>query len=166
VAANLAAGRDVDHAITMGLYGYPLLMAADILALDADEVPVGADQAQHLEIAIDLAQQFARTYRPGVLRQPRPLITDAVATLRGLDGRKMSKSYGNTITLLADNAATAKRIKRIVTDSTPPRATQEPRHVHADRAAPRARRPDHARRDRGPLPLRRDRLRRGQSQAG
>ena len=76
MATNVAAGRDPDHGINMGLYGYPVLMAADILALDADEVPVGADQAQHLEIAVDLAQQFARSYRPGVLLEPRPLITE------------------------------------------------------------------------------------------
>ena len=76
VAANADAGREPDHGINMGLYGYPVLMAADILALDADEVPVGADQAQHLEIAVDLAQQFARTYRRRVLREPRALITN------------------------------------------------------------------------------------------
>jgi tryptophanyl-tRNA synthetase len=60
----------------MGLYGHPVLMAADILALDADEVPVGADQTRHLEIAVDIAQQFARTYGAGVLREPHALITD------------------------------------------------------------------------------------------
>lgn len=74
VAANVAAGRDPDHGVNMGLYSYPMLMAADILALDADEVPVGADQAQHLEIAVDLARQFSRNYRPGVLREPRALM--------------------------------------------------------------------------------------------
>src|SRR5262249_23322462 len=62
VAANADAGRDADHGINAGLYGYPVLMAADIIALDADEVPVGQDQTQHLEIAVDVAQQFARTY--------------------------------------------------------------------------------------------------------
>ena len=81
VGANVAAGREPDHGVNMGLYSYPVLMAADILALDADEVPVGADQAQHLEIAIDLAQQFARSYQPGVLREPRALIAEATATL-------------------------------------------------------------------------------------
>src|SRR5215217_5315791 len=95
VAANVAAGRDPDHGVNMGLYSYPVLMAADILALDADEVPVGADQAQHVEIAVDLAQQFARRYRGGTLREPLGLITERVATLPGLDGRKMSKSHGN-----------------------------------------------------------------------
>ena len=68
-------------------------MAADILALDA--VPVGVDQAQHLEIAVDLARQFSRSYRPGVLREPQVLIAERTATLPGLDGRKMSKSHGS-----------------------------------------------------------------------
>jgi tryptophanyl-tRNA synthetase len=126
VAANLGAGRDPDHGVNMGLYGYPVLMAADILALDADAVPVGADQAQHLEIAVDLAQQFARTYRAGVLREPQALIPDDVATLPGVDGRKMSKSYDNTIGLMADPNATADRIRRIVTDSTPPDQPKDP----------------------------------------
>src|SRR3954451_4597000 len=74
VAANAAAGRDPDHGVNMGLYGYPVPTAADPLALDADDVPVGPDQAQHLEIAVALAQQFARSYRSGVLREPRALI--------------------------------------------------------------------------------------------
>jgi tryptophanyl-tRNA synthetase len=126
VAANAEAGRDADHGVNFGLYAYPVLMAADILALDADEVPVGADQAQHLEIAVDLAQQFGRTYRPGVLREPKALITDAVATLPGLDGRKMSKSYDNTISLMGAADETGRRIRRIVTDSTPPEAPKDP----------------------------------------
>ena len=126
VAANVEAGRDRDHGVNIGLYAYPVLMAADILALDADEVPVGADQAQHLEIAVDLSEQFARTYRAGVLRTPRALISDDVATLPGLDGRKMSKSYDNTIALMADPTVTAARIRRIVTDSTPPDQPKDP----------------------------------------
>jgi tryptophanyl-tRNA synthetase len=126
VAANVAAGRDPDHGVNMGLYSYPLLMAADILALDADEVPVGADQAQHLEIAIDLAQQFSRSYRPGVLREPRALIAQPTATLPGLDGRKMSKSYGNAIPLMAEPDGMRNQIRRIVTDSTPPEQPKDP----------------------------------------
>jgi tryptophanyl-tRNA synthetase len=126
VAENGRAGRDPDHGINLGLYAYPVLMAADILARDADEVPVGADQAQHLEITVDLAEQFARTYGPGALRAPRALIPEEVAVLPGLDGRKMSKSYANTITLMGDPQVTAKRIRRIVTDSTPPEAPKEP----------------------------------------
>ena len=126
VAANLAAGRDPDHGVNMGLYSYPALMAADILALDADEVPVGPDQAQHLEIAVDLAQQFSRSYRHTVLREPRALIAKATATLPGLDGRKMSKSYGNAIALMADPDAMRKQIRRIITDSTPPEKPKDP----------------------------------------
>ena len=126
VGANVAAGREPDHGVNMGLYSYPVLMAADILALDADEVPVGADQAQHLEIAIDLAQQFARSYQPGVLREPRALIAEATATLPGLDGRKMSKSYDNTITLMAEPNVMSGQIRRIVTDSTPPEEPKDP----------------------------------------
>jgi tryptophanyl-tRNA synthetase len=126
VAANAAAGRHSDHGMNMGVYSYPVLMAADILALDADEVPVGQDQAQHLEIAVDLAQQFARSYRPGVLREPRALITRAAATLPGLDGRKMSKSYGNAIALMEEPGAMRKQIRRIVTDSTPPEQPKDP----------------------------------------
>jgi tryptophanyl-tRNA synthetase len=118
--------RSGRYGVNMGLYSYPLLMAADILALDADEVPVGADQAQHLEIAIDLARQFSRSYRPGVLREPRPLIAERTATLPGLDGRKMSKSYDNTITLMAEPRVITNQIRRIVTDSTPPEQPKDP----------------------------------------
>jgi tryptophanyl-tRNA synthetase len=126
VAANLAAGHDPDHGVNLGLYGYPVLMAADILALDADEVPVGADQAQHLEIAVDLAQQFARSYRGGVLREPRAVIARQTATIPGRDGRKMSKSYGNAIPLMAEPAALRTAVRRIVTDSTPPSEPKAP----------------------------------------
>jgi tryptophanyl-tRNA synthetase len=126
VAANLAAERDPDHRINMGLYGYPVLMAADILTLDADEVPVGADQAQHLEIAVDLAQQFARTYTPGVLREPRALLPSATATIPGVDGRKMSKSYENTIPLMADPDTIRQQVRRILTDPTPPEQPKNP----------------------------------------
>jgi tryptophanyl-tRNA synthetase len=126
VAANVRAGRDPDHGVNIGLYGYPVLMAADILALDADEVPVGVDQRQHLEIAVDLARQFARTYGAGVLREPRALIAERVATLPGTDGRKMSKSYANTIALMAEPDAIRAAIRRIVTDSTPPEQPKDP----------------------------------------
>jgi tryptophanyl-tRNA synthetase len=126
VVANVAAGRDPDHGVNMGLFSYPVLMAADILALDADEVPVGADQVQHLEIAVDLARQFSRTYQPGVLREPRALIPHTTATLPGLDGRKMSKSYGNAIALMAEPDDMRRQIRRIVTDSTPPEQPKDP----------------------------------------
>jgi tryptophanyl-tRNA synthetase len=112
--------------VNVGLYSYPVLMAADVLALAADEVPVGADQAQHLEIAVDLAQQFERSYRPGVLREPRALIPRTTATLPGLDGRKMSKSYGNAIALMAEPDEMRRQIRRIVTNSTPPEQPKDP----------------------------------------
>ena len=126
VAANTAAGRDVDHGINMGVFAYPVLMAADILALRADEVPVGADQAQHLEIAVELARAFARTYRSGALREPRAVIPPAGGVLPGLDGRKMSKSYGNTIPLFAAPEQQAKLVRRVVTDSRRPQDPKDP----------------------------------------
>jgi tryptophanyl-tRNA synthetase len=126
VEANVAGRRNPDHGVNMGLYGYPVLMAADFLALDADEVPVGADQAQHLEIAVDLARQFSRSYQPGLLREPRALIPETTATLPGLDGRKMSKSYGNAISLMAERDEMREQIRRIVTDSTPPVEPKDP----------------------------------------
>jgi tryptophanyl-tRNA synthetase len=125
-AANVADGRDPDHGVNMGLYSDPVLMAADILALDADEVPVGTDQAQHLEIAVDLAQRFSRSYRPGVLPEPRALIDRTTPTLPGVDGRKMSKSYGNTISLTAEPDDLRKQIRRVVTDSTPAAQPKDP----------------------------------------
>ena len=112
--------------MNMGLYSYPVLMAADILVLDAHEVPVGADQAQHLEIAVDLAQQVSRSYQSGVLREPRALVPPTIATLPGIDGRKMSKSYGNAISLMAEPDELRKQIRRIVTDSTPPEQPKDP----------------------------------------
>jgi tryptophanyl-tRNA synthetase len=124
VAANVAAGRHPEHNVNAGLYAYPVLMAADILAVGADEVPVGADQTQHLEIAVDLARQFSRSYRRGVLREPRALIPEA-AMLPGIDGRKMSKSHGNTIPLMAEPTAIRSQIRRIVTDPTPPEAPKD-----------------------------------------
>ena len=126
VAANVAAARDPDHGVNIGLYSYPVLMAADILALDADEVPVGPDQAQHLEIAVDLAQQFSRSYRSAVLREPCALISEQTATLPGVDGRKMSKSYRNAIPLMAEPDVVRRQIRRIVTDSTPPEQPKDP----------------------------------------
>jgi tryptophanyl-tRNA synthetase len=112
--------------VNIGLYSYPLLMAADILAVDGDEVPVGPDQAQHLEVAVGLAQQFARSYGPGVLREPRALIPERAATLPGLDGRKMREAYGNAIPLMAEPDDMRMQVRRIVTDSTPPAEPKDP----------------------------------------
>jgi tryptophanyl-tRNA synthetase len=125
VAANVAAGRDPDHGVNMGMFTYPVLMAADILAMRSHEVPVGADQAQHLEIAVELARGFGRTYRPA-LREPRAVIPHTVGILPGLDGRKMSKSYENTIPLFAPPEQRARLVRRVVTDSRRPEDPKEP----------------------------------------
>jgi tryptophanyl-tRNA synthetase len=93
VAANLGAGRDADADINIGLFNYPLLIAADILAFQADRVPVGRDQQQHVEIARDVAAAFNRMFGP-VFKPPQALIRETVQTIAELDGRKMSKAYG------------------------------------------------------------------------
>ena len=126
VAANVAAGRDPDHGVNMGLYTYPVLMAADILAMRAHEVPVGADQSQNLEIAVELARGFARAYGPGILREPRAVLPQDGGVLPGLDGRKMSKSAGNTIPLFAPPDRQARLVRRVVTDSRRPQEPKEP----------------------------------------
>jgi tryptophanyl-tRNA synthetase len=125
VDENTAAGRTPDDGITVGLYGYPVLMAADILIVDAHVVPVGSDQRQHVEIARDIAEAFNRTFGD-VLVLPEPLIEDSVATIGGLDGRKMSKSYGNVIPIFAGPKAQRKLVMRIVTDSRPPEEPKDP----------------------------------------
>ena len=125
VADNEAAGRPPDDGVSMGLYGYPVLMAADILIVDANVVPVGSDQKQHVEMARDIAEAFNRTYGD-VFVLPEPLIDDSVATITGLDGRKMSKSYGNVIPIFAPPDEQRKLVKRIVTDSRPPEEPKDP----------------------------------------
>lgn len=126
--ANEAAGHTADEGVTAGLFNYPVLMAADILAFDADVVPVGLDQKQHLEIARDIAHAVNGVYGP-VLKPPAPLIEEQVQTVPGLDGRKMSKSYNNTIPLFLEPAALRKTVRRIVTDSRRP---EEPKDPEAD----------------------------------
>jgi tryptophanyl-tRNA synthetase len=110
-------GLPADH----GLFAYPVLMAADILLYDADVVPVGQDQKQHLEITRDIAERFNNVYGQGgeVFRLPEPYILDAVSVVPGLDGRKMSKSYNNTIEIFDRPEVIRKKCKKIVTDSTP-----------------------------------------------
>ncbi len=127
--ANLAAGEDVDANITMGLYSYPILMAADILLFNAHRVPVGRDQVQHIEMARDVAQRFNHQFGGGreFFVLPQAEIEDDVATLPGLDGRKMSKSYDNTIPLFEGGAKAIKdAVARIVTDSRAPGEAKEP----------------------------------------
>jgi tryptophanyl-tRNA synthetase len=122
LAVNEAARTDPDAGIDCGLYMYPVLMAADILLLDSDGVPVGKDQVQHS----DIAQRINHTYGGEVLHLPEALVDDAVAIVPGLDGRKMSKSYDNTIPLFLSASQLRKKINSIPTDSTPPEAPKDP----------------------------------------
>jgi tryptophanyl-tRNA synthetase len=123
VDANVARGIDPDDGVTMGLFSYPVLMAADILMFNAHRVPVGRDQIQHLEMARDIAQRFNHLYGRGeeLFVLPEVQIDEAVATLPGLDGRKMSKSYHNTIPLFEGGTKALKAaVAQIVTDSRLP----------------------------------------------
>jgi tryptophanyl-tRNA synthetase len=108
-----------------GLFAYPVLQAADILLYDADVVPVGQDQKQHLEITRDIAERFNHVHGE-TFKLPRPHILDAVAVVPGLDGRKMSKSYDNTIEIFDDPRTILKKCKKIVTDSRPVEAPKDP----------------------------------------
>ena len=120
VDKNRADGEDDDFAVTAGLFMYPVLMAADILIFNANKVPVGRDQIQHIEMARDIGQRFNHVYGRDYFVLPEAVIDDNVATLPGLDGRKMSKSYGNTIPLFAPRNELKKLIASIVTDSRAP----------------------------------------------
>jgi tryptophanyl-tRNA synthetase len=108
-----------------GLFAYPVLMAADILAYDSNLVPVGADQVQHIEVCRDLAQSFNYEYGP-VFTIPSAHVMEDAAKVPGTDGEKMSKSYNNTIELFEDPAAVRKKIMRIVTDSRPMEQAKDP----------------------------------------
>jgi len=119
VDANIANGDDADFGITMGLYSYPILMAADILMFNANKVPVGKDQIQHIEMARDIAARFNHHYGEHFVL-PEALVDDNVAVLQGLDGRKMSKSYGNTIPLFLPEKQLKKSINKIVTNLLEP----------------------------------------------
>jgi len=125
VDKNTAAGTDPDADVSVGLFMYPVLMGADILMFNAHQVPVGRDQVQHIEMARDMAASFNHRYGAH-FTEPQAAIEDNVATLPGLDGRKMSKSYDNTIALFAPRAQLQKLIASIVTDS---RAPGEPKAV-------------------------------------
>src|SRR5476651_2231384 len=111
---KVAQGADATH----GLFAYPVLMAADILLYNSDLVPVGKDQKQHLEIARDIAQKFNDRFGP-VFKLPEPVIREATAIVPGIDGRKMSKSYGNIIPLFGEEKEIKKPVMSIKTDSTP-----------------------------------------------
>jgi len=120
VDKNRADGEDDDFGVTAGLFMYPVLMAADILIFNAHKVPVGRDQVQHIEMARDFGQRFNHIYGCEFFTLPEASVDDNVATLPGLDGRKMSKSYGNTIPLFASRNELRKLIAGIVTDSRAP----------------------------------------------
>lgn len=122
---NIRDGRDHDAGVNVALFTYPLLMAADILYPGADLVPVGLDQQQHLEITRDVAEAFNRRYGD-VLTVPAPVVDEETKTVVGTDGRKMSKSYGNTIPILADRDALRAAVMSIVTDSRSPQEPKEP----------------------------------------
>ncbi len=119
VDKNRAEGQDDDFGITAGLFMYPVLMAADILVFNAHKVPVGRDQVQHIEMARDFAQRFNHLYGDHLVL-PEAAVEEHVATLPGLDGRKMSKSYDNTIPLFCSREQLKKLIFSIVTDSRAP----------------------------------------------
>jgi tryptophanyl-tRNA synthetase len=126
VDRNRAEGQDEDAGITAGLFMYPVLMSADILLFNADRVPVGRDQVQHIEMARDVGQRFNHLYGEAFFTLPEAAIEEQVATLPGLDGRKMSKSYDNTIPLFTPRESLRRLVFSIVTDS---RAPGEPKDI-------------------------------------
>lgn len=121
--------EDLDAGVNMGLFNYPILMAVDILIMDCDVVPVGRDQVQHVEYAADIAGAFNAVYGDGYrFKLPKALVPEEKSgqALPGTDGRKMSKSYGNTIPLFAKESDLRKTIRRIPTDSTPVEEPKDP----------------------------------------
>lgn len=130
VDINTARQEDEDAGITAGLFMYPVLMAADIVLFGANKVPVGRDQVQHIEMARDFAARFNHLYHGDYLILPEAVIEESVATLPGLDGRKMSKSYDNTIPLFAGKTQLKKLVAGIVTDSKLPGEAKDPDNSH------------------------------------
>lgn len=122
---NAEAKKDPDFGVSMGLYDYPVLMAADILFIESDLVPVGADQIQHLEIARDIASTLNHQYK-NLLKLPEALVQKTASIVPGLDGRKMSKSYNNYISLFLPSKKLRKSVMKISTDSLPPEAPKDP----------------------------------------
>jgi tryptophanyl-tRNA synthetase len=120
VDQNKANNLDDDKAITMGLFSYPVLMAADILIFNATHVPVGSDQIQHLEMTRDIAGRFNHIYKTDLFNLPEAITNDDAKTIPGLDGRKMSKSYNNVIPFLCSEKELQKGVMRIVTNSLEP----------------------------------------------
>ncbi len=118
--------KDPDSGITMGLFNYPVLMSADIIMFDTDFVPVGKDQIQHVEIARDIANRFNHVYKTDCLVAPAAMVDDKAKTIPGLDGRKMSKSYGNTIPIFENSKKLRKLIMKIKTNSQLPEEPKDP----------------------------------------
>ncbi len=117
VDKNREAGKTDDNDVNMGLFVYPILMTSDILIFNTTHVPVGRDQIQHVEIARDIAQRFNKQYADSIFVLPEHVIADGIAELPGIDGRKMSKSYGNVIPLFAGRDAWEQAVRKVVTDS-------------------------------------------------
>ncbi len=122
---DLAGSKDPDKGVSMGLFSYPVLMAADILMFKATKVPVGKDQIQHLEMTRDIAARFNHTYKP-LFVLPEAVVDEKTAVLSGLDGRKMSKSYNNTIPLFEPEKKLRKLIMKIKTNSLEPGEPKDP----------------------------------------
>lgn len=125
VDENLEKGEDADFGVTMGLFSYPVLMAADILMFNGTKVPVGRDQIQHIEMARDIAQRFNHHFGDH-FSMPEAVVDDNVAVLQGLDGRKMSKSYNNTIPLFLPEKKLKKHINKIKTNLLEPGEPKDP----------------------------------------
>ena len=125
VQNNVDSGDDPDFAVTMGLFSYPVLMAADILMFNASKIPVGKDQIQHVEMARDIAQRFNHNFAD-VFTLPEAVVGDDSAVLQGLDGRKMSKSYNNTIALFDTEKKLRKSINKIKTNLLEPGEPKDP----------------------------------------
>ncbi len=117
IANNKEMNKDIDDGVNIGLFTYPVLMAADILLFDADIIPVGKDQLQHVEMTNDIAQTINHNYGKQVFKLPQPLLRENSMTVTGLDGRKMSKSYSNTIPMFLTEKKLRKTIMKIVTNS-------------------------------------------------
>ncbi|MCL2265098.1 MAG: tryptophan--tRNA ligase [Treponema sp.] len=128
VQENNERGDDTDAGINMGLFTYPVLMAADIIIFDSDIVPVGKDQVQHIEMAQDIAQSINANYGRQILKIPQAGVQEDSAVIPGLDGRKMSKSYNNVIPLFAPEKTLRKTIMRITTNS---QSVEEPKDPEA-----------------------------------
>ena len=126
VQTNKENGKDPDDGVNVGLFTYPILMAADILQFDSDVVPVGKDQAQHLEMTIDIAQSINYNYSTNLFNIPKPLIQKETGIIVGLDGRKMSKSYNNTIPLFLPSKKLRKLVMKIVTNSQTIEESKDP----------------------------------------